>query len=145
MKLSTKGRYGTRLMLDLAINGGSKPVLLKDIAKRQDISEKYLWHLIPPLKNAGLIKSIRGSKGGYILAKHPADINLNEILNAVEGPVCFVDCVKDPASCDRSGECTMRDVWTELSQKMSDMMCSITLWNILEKHKDGNNRYNYSI
>ena len=145
MKLSTKGRYGTRLMLDLAIHDGEAPVLLREISKRQHISQKYLWQLIPPLKNAGLIVSTRGSKGGYRLAKHPSEINLLEILSALEGPLCFVDCVTEPDTCKRTAGCVTRDVWTELSQKMEHMMCSITLWNILQKHKDRNNRLNYSI
>jgi Rrf2 family protein len=145
MKLSTKGRYGTRLMLDLAIHDENGPVLLREISKRLKISQKYLWQLIPPLKNAGLLLSVRGSKGGYKLAKRPKEINLFEILSALEGPLCFVDCVDDPSACKRNANCVIRDIWLELSQSMAHMMCSITLWNILQKHKDRNNGLNYSI
>ncbi len=145
MKLSTKGRYGTRIMLDLAIHEGKGPVLLRELSERQKISQKYLWQLIPPLKNAGLITSTRGSKGGYRLAKHPKEINLFEILSALEGPLGFVACVEDPLTCKRNRDCVTRDIWIELSQKMANMMCSITLWNILQKHKDRNKINDYII
>ena len=97
MKLSTKGRYGVRLMFDLALHYGEGTVSLKDVAKRQGISEKYLWHLIPPLKNAGLINSTRGSQGGYVLAKPPHLISLKEILLVLEGSMCLVDCTEQPS------------------------------------------------
>lgn len=148
MKLTTKGRYGTRLMLDLALHFGDKPVFLKDVAKRQEISEKYLWHLIPPLKNAGLITSMRGAHGGYSLARPPAQITLKEILLAVEGPIFFVTCVDDSAACKRSGMCGTRDIWTELSEKFLQILESVTLEDIVEKQnsKFGSSAaYNYVI
>jgi len=90
MKLSTKGRYGVRLMLDLAAHYGERPVLLKEISQREDISEKYLWHLITPLKSAGLIHATRGAHGGYELAKAPSEITVKDVFEVVEGPGrCF--------------------------------------------------------
>ena len=102
MKLSTRGRYGVRLMLDLALHYGEGPIFLKDIAERQGISEKYLWQLINPLKTTGLINSQRGAHGGYVLGKAPERISLKEILQILEGSLCLVDCVDNPSFCERS-------------------------------------------
>ena len=148
MRLTTKGRYGTRLMLDFALHFGDKPVFLKDAAKRQEISEKYLWHLIPPLKNAGLITSVRGAHGGYSLARPPAQITLKEILLTVEGPISFVSCVGDSSACTRSEMCGTRDIWRELSEKFLQMLESVTLEDIVEKQKNklgSSAAYNYVI
>lgn len=133
MKLSTKGRYGARLMLDLALHYGEEPVLLKDVAERQEISEKYLGHLIPPLKAAGLINSSRGAHGGYILAKRPRDITLDEVLHAVEGNLALVECVTAPKVCHRVGFCVTRDIWKEMSQKMMEVLESTTLKDMVQR------------
>jgi len=133
-------------MLELAIHFGEGPVLLKDIAERQAISEKYLWHLINPLKMMGLIKSIRGAHGGYILAKDPAEINLHEILRILEGSFCLVDCVDDPAACGRSESCITRDIWSETSKNLSRTLESVTLEKMVERHKHrGEGALSYSI
>ncbi|MCX5749742.1 MAG: Rrf2 family transcriptional regulator [Candidatus Saganbacteria bacterium] len=145
MKLSTKGRYGVRLMLDLALHFGQGPALLKDISKRQEISEKYLWQLIPPLKNAGLVNSIRGSKGGYILAKKPAKINLEEIVSLLEGPINFVDCVDDPDSCKRALQCVTMDVWDGMAQNIKKYLSGITLQDLIEKNQLKSKGTNYFI
>ena len=136
MKLSTRGRYGVRIMLELALHFGEGPVLLKDIAERQAISEKYLWQLINPLKSMGLIKSIRGARGGYVLARDPAEINLREILRILEGSLCLVDCVDDPAACDRSESCITREIWSETSKNISQSLESMTLGKMVERHKN---------
>jgi Rrf2 family protein len=146
MKLSTRGRYGVRLMFELALHFGEGPVMLKNIAEKQAISEKYLWHLINPLKSMGLIKSIRGAHGGYLLAKTPSEINLREILRILEGSLCLVDCVDNPASCDRSDTCITRDVWSETSKNISQTLESVTLDKMVEKHKrKGEGSLSYSI
>lgn len=134
-------------MLDLALHFGDKPIFLKDAAKRQEISEKYLWHLIPPLKNAGLITSVRGAHGGYSLAKPPSKITLKDIILAVEGPISFVTCVDDSSACKRSGTCVAKDIWSELSEKFLQILESVTLEDIIEKHnsKSGSAAYNYAI
>jgi Rrf2 family protein len=133
MKLSTKGRYAARLMLDLAIHYGQGRILLKDIAHRQDISDKYLGQLIMPLKNAGLVLSIRGSHGGYILSLEPASINLKQVIEAVEGSLSIVECVDKPAICPKSGYCVNRELWTKLSEDMSRTLESITLKDLADK------------
>jgi Rrf2 family protein len=146
MKLSTRGRYGVRIMLELALHFGEGPVLLKDIAERQGISEKYLWQLINPLKSMGLIKSIRGARGGYVLAREPAEINLREILRILEGSLFLVDCVDDPAACDRSESCITREIWSETSKNISQSLESMTLGKMVERHKNrGDGALGYSI
>ena len=122
MKLSTRGRYGVRLMLELALHYGEGPVLLKDIAERQGISEKYLWQLINPLKTTGLVNSRRGAHGGYVLGKPPEAISLKAILQILEGPLCLVDCVDNPSLCKRSLSCISRDIWGEASKNMQQTL-----------------------
>ena len=145
MKLSTKGRYGVRLMFDLALQAGDGPVTLKDIAARQEISEKYLSNLIVPLKNAGFVHSVRGSQGGYTLARPPGNITLKDILLALEGPMCLVECTEKPLLCQRSGECLMRDIWSEVSGKMLDALESFTLEGLIERQKLKRSVPSYSI
>ena len=136
IRISTKGRYGTRIMLELGLNQGKGIMLLKDIAKRQDISVRYLEQIIPGLKAAGLINSNRGAHGGYTLAKLPSDITLKEILYSVEGPLCLVECIKAPDICKRTDLCASRDLWGELNEKIDDYLSSHTLEDLIEKHKD---------
>jgi Rrf2 family protein len=136
MKLSTKGRYGVRLMLDLAAHYGERPVLLREISQREDISEKYLWHLINPLKSAGLIHATRGAHGGYELAKAPAEITVKDIFEVVEGPICLVDCVEKPATCERSDFCVARDLWGDASRVLAETLAKTTLASLIERQKD---------
>jgi Rrf2 family transcriptional regulator, cysteine metabolism repressor len=136
MKLSTKARYATRFMLDLAIHSKEGFVPLKDIAKRQGLSWKYLWNLIGPLKSAGLINSSRGSQGGYILSKPINQVNLKDIVNAVEGPLCLVDCVENPSLCKRSKVCVSRDIWAETSGKIQIYLESITLEDMVKRDNE---------
>lgn len=136
MKLSTRTRYGTRLMLELALNYGKGPVLLKDISKSQEISSKYLGQLIIPLKIGGLIKSSRGSHGGYFLSRSPKDINLIEIVEAVDGPLSLVECVNNPDICNRSSSCVTKDIWTEIGNKLSETLKSYSLQQLIKKHKE---------
>ncbi len=135
MKLSTKGRYGVRLMIDLAAHHGEGPVLLRDIAKRQAISEKYLSNLINPLKATGLLEATRGVHGGYVLGKAPADITMKEIVQAVEGPVCLVDCVGKPASCNRMPLCAAHELWSEAAEGMAEVLGKYTLADMVERQK----------
>lgn len=145
MKLSTKGRYGVRLMVDIAEHSGEGPVFLKDIAMRQDISEKYLWHLTAVLKTAGLINSIRGAHGGYILARKAADITLKDIVVPLEGSMCLVACVDNPSVCKRAGTCATREIWTDTSKKISEVLTSCTLDAMVEKQKRKSGVVTYSI
>jgi Rrf2 family protein len=131
MKLSTRGRYSTRLMLELAFGYNTCPVLLKDISSSQDISLKYLGQLIIPLKVAGLIKSTRGSHGGYFLARPPEKIKLSEILKTVEGTLDIAECIKSPDICYRSKNCVARKIWEKASRQFYNVFESITLKDML--------------
>ena len=135
MKLSTKARYGTRALLELALRQGEGPVLLKEIAKKQQISLPYLEHLVSPLIAGGIIRSIKGPKGGIYLAKTPGKINLSEVMQLLEGSVAPVDCVNDPGTCDRSEFCVTRDIWSELKEAMEGVLGSTTLQDLVERHK----------
>jgi Rrf2 family transcriptional regulator, cysteine metabolism repressor len=132
MKISTRGRYATRALLDLAEHYGQGPIVLAQVASRQEISEQYLEHLIGPLKIAGLVKAVRGASGGFLLAKAPSEIKISQIIQAVEGSTGIVDCVDDPASCTRSGECPARDVWARATHAMDDVFTSTTLKDLMK-------------
>jgi len=135
MKLSARGRYGTRVLLDLALHGGKEPVPLKDIARRQQISLLYLEHLIAPLVAAGMIRSTRGPRGGVWLSRSPQEIRLSEVIGLLEGSIAPVDCVNDPKACPRSELCVTRDIWSELKKAMDGVLESITLQDLVERQK----------
>ena len=135
MKLSTRGRYGTRIILDLALHRDEEPVLLKDIAQRQQISLRYVEHLITPLITGGIVWSTRGPKGGVSLAKHPEEIRLDEVIQLFEGSIAPVECVNNPNICIRSGFCVTRDIWSELKKAMSEILESTTLQDLVERQK----------
>src|SRR5512136_68398 len=116
MKLSTKIRYGSRAMVELASHYGEGAIELKEIAKKESISLKYLEQVIIPLRTAGLVKSVRGSKGGYSLGKPPAEISLKDLVEILEGPLTLVDCLGDPKRCERSASCVTREIWNEVSE-----------------------------
>ena len=127
MKLSTRSRYGTRLMVDLAQHFDEGPVQIGEIAKRQDISIKYLEQLIIPLKNAKFVKSVRGPKGGHMLAKPPEDITVGEIVDVLEKGINLTNCVGNPDVCDRSEDCRTRDIWEMATKAMKDKLGSVKL------------------
>lgn len=136
MKLSTKGRYGARLMLALANNYGKGPLFLKDIAKEEEISEKYLSQLILPLKSVGLVNSGRGAHGGYTLSKPPSKIRLSEVVQTIEGPLVPVECVNNPSVCHRLDRCVTRDIWQEMGTKIVETLDSITLEDMVIRQRD---------
>jgi len=135
MNLSTRSRYGTRMILDLAQHFDEGPVKIGDIAKRQEISVKYLEQLIIPLKKANFIKSIRGPKGGHMLGKPPENITIGEIVNVLEGGINFASCIENSDECNRSNHCLTKGIWQEVSQAMQDKLNSITLLNVIERDK----------
>jgi Rrf2 family protein len=135
MKLSTRARYGTRALLDIALNGKDRPVLLRDIARRQQISIMYLEHLITPLITTGIIRSIRGARGGVWLARPPHQIKLSEIVLLLEGSLAPVECVDDPNYCPRSASCVTREVWSEMKEAMNSILEATTLQDLVERQK----------
>jgi Rrf2 family protein len=135
MKLSTRSRYGTRLMLDMAQHYNEGPIHLGDIAKRQGVSVKYLEQIIIPLKKAHYIESVRGSKGGHILAKPPEEITVGEIVGVLEEGLSLVECVEDPAVCERAEVCPTRLLWKEASEAMLDRLQAVTLADLVARDK----------
>ncbi|OQY50323.1 MAG: hypothetical protein B6230_06540 [Desulfobacteraceae bacterium 4572_89] len=135
MRLTTKSRYGTRLILDLGVYGSKKPVPLGDVSKRQNISLKYLEQLTVKLKKAGLIKSQRGASGGHMLAIPPGEITIGMIVRTLEGQTKITDCAEDQKSsckvCNKAGECLSRWVWIEASNAMFDCLDNITVEQLL--------------
>lgn len=127
MKLSTRSRYGTRMVLDLAKRFDEGPVRIGDIAEREGISVKYLEQLIIPLKRANYIKSVRGPKGGHMLSRHPEQITVGEIVKALEGGVGLAKCVEHPEKCEKSPGCVTRNIWKAASKAMYDKLDSVTL------------------
>jgi Rrf2 family protein len=133
MKLSTKGRYAMRAMLDLAQHYGEGPVLLKDVAGRQEVSERYLEHLFLTLKASGLVISTRGARGGFTLARPPSSIKLSEIMQVSEGQLTVVECVIDASTCPRSARCAARDLWSEVKGAVDSVLGSLTLQALVER------------
>lgn len=134
IRLSTKGRYGTRLMLNLAhhYNNGSKAIILKSVSDEENISIRYLEQIIIPLKIHNLVKSIRGAGGGYILARDPSKIHLSEILHALEGACCLVECVDDEDYCDKIPFCATYEIWKKASQMLKDYFESVSLADLVK-------------
>lgn len=137
MKVSTKGRYALRMLLDLAEYQNCGYIALKDIAKRQNISKKYLEQIIPLLNKSGILKTVRGAQGGYRLAKAPDKCTIGEILRLTEGSLAPIACVEeDPIVCERSPECPMLPVWQGLFQVIAEYLDGITLQDVLEQQKE---------
>lgn len=133
MKISTKGRYALRLMLDLALNETEKPVRIKEIACRQGISDKYLEQIIAVLNKARYVRSIRGPQGGYLLTKKPEDYTVGMILRLTEGSMAPVDCVdEDIVVCDRVENCVTSIVWKRLNDAIKDVIDNITLADLVD-------------
>ena len=124
-----------RAMLDLALNFGRDPVLTKDISARQGISKGYLEQLFIPLRVAGLVRGIRGARGGFTLSRPPKEISLSEIIQATEGSTAPVACVDEPRLCRKSGECITRDVWIEMKRACDNVLEAFTLQDLIERSR----------
>ncbi len=147
MKISTKIRYGARAMLELASHYGEGPIELKEIARKENISLKYLEQVINPLRGAGLVKAVRGSKGGYSLARPPSEICLYDVVETLEGPLNLLECLRDPKVCQKVPSCVTRDIWQEVSEAISKIFYSVTLEDMVNRKmdKEGNNSSMYQI
>lgn len=135
MKLLTKGRYGTRVLLRLAVRCGEGTIPLKDIAQRQWISLPYLEHLITPLKAVGIIKSCRGARGGIWLVKPPQEVRLNEVIPLLEGPIAPVECGNNAKTCPHSDLCVSRVIWGGMKKAMNGVLESTSLQDLVELEK----------
>lgn len=135
MKISTKGRYALRLMLDLAMNGNNKFVALKDIAQRQNISKKYLEQIVPLLNKSGALSTNRGYQGGYKLAKAPKDYTVGDILRITEGSLAPISCLDSETNfCERSNTCITLPIWKGLYKAVTDYLDSVTLQDIIDQN-----------
>jgi Rrf2 family protein len=131
MKLSTRGRYGTRLMVELAKHYGMGPVSMTEISKKQDIPVKYLEQIIIPLKKANLVSSIRGPKGGHMLSRPPDQINVWEVLLLLESKLTFVDCLTNENACENVGTCVVRPLWSKAYEALMKLFKETTLRDLL--------------
>lgn len=137
MKISTKGRYALRMLVDLAEHQNCGFVALKDIAERQNISKKYLEQIIPIFNKSDILKTTRGSQGGYMLSRSPDKYTVGEILRLTEGSLAPVECLnQDPIECERSGECATLPVWQGLNKVINEYLDSITLQDILDQQSE---------
>lgn len=135
MKISTRGRYGLRILIDIALYDlASKPRMVREIAENQGISEKYISHLIINLRKAGFIKSIRGAGGGYRLAKSPQQIKLLDIIEVMEGTINLVNCTEKNQICQRSVLCPAKDIWLQISQEFRTVLAKYTLQDFLNQY-----------
>nr|WP_165247547.1 Rrf2 family transcriptional regulator [Adlercreutzia sp. ZJ141] len=138
MRISTKTRYGMRLMIDLAQHWGAGRVALRDIAERQEISKKYMEQVVAPLVSAGLLHVTRGNQGGYELARDPRQITCADIMTATEDGLGLLDCANGALACPRDSFCLSKDIWLGLERVMADYLASITLQDVLERGADVN-------
>lgn len=145
MRISTKGRYGLRTLMDIAMHQSKGPVTLNDIAERQQISVKYLWQVINPLKTSGMLSVTRGAKGGYALARRPEDITMLEIMNTLEGPTSLVECIAKQDACNQIDNCVARTVWLELNRAVEKALTGITLAEVLLRCTNSAETNNYVI
>ena len=148
LKVSTKGRYGLRAIVDLAVNDKEGQVSLKSVAERQGLSENYLEQLFASLKKSGLVKSVRGAQGGYMLSKPAEKITVGDVLRSLEGTLCPVDCIDldMPTSCERIDLCVTAPVWAKLRDKINEVVDSFTIADlVLDFENKSKNDYIYYI
>lgn len=136
MKVNTRVRYGLRSILQIADNYGGDPVPISTISESQEISNKYLEQVVGTLRKAGLILSRKGVRGGYTLARDPQEVNLWEIITALDNQTVLVDCVDDPEACERSEDCLTRSIWVLLSRRMQEFWQSYTLADLLKTMRE---------
>ncbi len=136
MKISTRGCYGLTAMIELARNYGGGPLLMRAISEKYNLSRKYLHALLTSLKSAGLVRSVRGSGGGYSLTRAPADITVCEVIRALEGTIAPAECVEDEAICSRSAECAAHDLWAEVHKMVEQMLLNVSLADLLTRQLD---------
>lgn len=136
IKLSTKGRYGVRAMLELAKRYGDGPILMSTIAEEQEISRKYLHALLTSLKSSGLVNSSRGVRGGYSLSREPSEIHLDEIVEALEGPTAIVHCANGNGRCSRASICAVKELWEDVSHTITQKLNTFTLADLIIREQE---------
>ena len=145
MKISTKGRYGLRILADVALHQNGAPRLIREIAESQKLSQKYVSRIIIGLRKGGFLKSIRGVHGGYRLARPASEINLLEVFEATEGKVCIINCIGCKKKCARADTCATRPVWELLNENIKNTLAGMTLEEVVKKAADSGGVYDYCI
>lgn len=140
MRLSTKGRYGLRAVVDLAVNGQAEAVSISSIAMRQNLSESYLEQLIAKLRKAGIVNSVRGAGGGYVLARRPEEITVGDILRALEGKLCVVECPDNQNDCDKYDTCVTKYVWKRINDSINNVVDTMTLKEVIQNSCYGDDK-----
>jgi Rrf2 family protein len=135
LKFSTKTRYGVRTMIEIALHSQEKGVYQKDIAANQEISVKYLDHIIHALKTARLVLNVRGKKSGYILSRKPSEITVYDIHNAFEPGICIVECLSGGVPCNREEKCNTKNFWQDLNEHIETYLKSVTLEDLIETNR----------
>lgn len=135
MKLSTRVRYGVRALMDIAEHSPAGPVSLKDVARRQGISEQYLEQLVLLLKGAGVVRSVRGSHGGFLLSSRASEIRISEVVEILGGMIALMDCLYEREVCSRADCCAIRDVWQEANEAFRNVLASVTLMDLVERQQ----------
>jgi Rrf2 family protein len=135
LKITTKGHYGLRIMMELAFAWGTGPVLVENISKRQGISGKYIHVLMLSLKNTGLARAIRGPNGGYLLTRAPAEVTVSEIIHAMEGSNYPLECVGDKSQCTRSQACAANELWTRIYHETEKILSGVTLQDLIDRQR----------
>lgn len=138
MKISTKGRYALRLMLDLALCDGEVAVPLRDVAERQEISDKYLEQIVTQLARGGLVRSVRGAGGGYLLTRKPEEYSVGEILRQLEGSLAPVSCVNGGACCERVDQCVTVELWQQIQAAVDGVVDNVTLADLVKRYHEKN-------
>lgn len=135
LRLSTKGRYGVLAMVELALHYGQGPVSIKEISEKQKFSDSYMEQLFSTLKNSGLVRSLRGAHGGYVLARDPSDITVGDIIRALEGPIELAECINenDNYDCVKSLECLTKGLWEDMRDSINDVIDHRSLQDLLDK------------
>jgi Rrf2 family protein len=141
MKLSTRTRYGIRAVIELAQHESDRPLQLKLIAERQEISIKYLEQLMSLLRSAGFVRSVRGSRGGYVLARPANQIRLSEVFRSLEGTVTTTECIEDTDACERSADCVAREMWMEVEAAIHQVLDATTLADLVERTRKRTSNY----
>ena len=138
MKVSTKGDYGVRALVELAHHYGEGPLQSAEIAARQEVPEPYLDQLLTTLRRAGFIRSVRGPQGGHALIRDPGEVKLSAVMTALEGSLAPIACVDDPESCTKTGGCVQRDVWERVRDATQEILENVTIGDLAEKEREYN-------
>jgi Rrf2 family protein len=140
-QVSTKSRYGIRALVELAVHSDGSPMSLKELSSGQDISKKYLENIFRMLHKNGIVRSVRGAKGGYLLGCQPAELTVLAIMDAIDGPVQLMDCINDSSVCGKTRDCFTREMWVELEEHIKEFLAGKTLKDLIENYQQADGEF----